>query len=200
MTFYELLVRLVHGFPRRLFSAFMSVQFKAFGRSSSIYRPLKLLGLSRIEVGNRVIIAEFAWIMAIPIIKGRTPAISIADGTYIGHSCHIVATDSLKIGKDVLIADRVYMSDNVHGYRDPEIAVILQPVEFKGSVEIGDGSWIGENVAIIGAKIGRHCVIGANSVVTRDIPDYCVAVGSPARIIKTFDRVQARWLDVGGTK
>ena len=56
-----------------------------------------------------------------------------------------------------------------------------------GEVEIGENSWIGENVCVIGCKIGRNSIIGANSVVTKDIPSYCVAVGSPARIVKRFD-------------
>jgi acetyltransferase-like isoleucine patch superfamily enzyme len=59
---------------------------------------------------------------------------------------------------------------------------------------IGDGTWLGENVCVIGCSIGRHCVIGANSVVTRDIPDHCVVVGSPARIVKRYSAEQRRWL------
>ena len=59
---------------------------------------------------------------------------------------------------------------------------------------IGDDSWIGENVCIIGASIGRHCVIGANAVVTKEIPDYCVAVGNPARVIKRYDFEQKDWV------
>ena len=55
------------------------------------------------------------------------------------------------------------------------------------NVEIGDGTWIGENVCIIGASIGKQCVIGANSVVLKDIPDYCVAVGLPAKVIKKYN-------------
>ena len=72
--------------------------------------------------------------------------------------------------------------------------IILQPVKFKASVRIGRGSWLGENVSIIGASIGRNCVIGANSVVTKDIPDFSVAVGIPAVVIKHFDVEQQLWV------
>jgi len=63
-------------------------------------------------------------------------------------------------------------------------------------VSIGDGSWIGENVCIVGATIGKNCVIGANSVVTKNIPDFCVAVGIPARIIKRYDLNKCAWIRI----
>jgi acetyltransferase-like isoleucine patch superfamily enzyme len=68
-----------------------------------------------------------------------------------------------------------------------------QPVTFTRKVEIGSGSWIGENACIIGAKVGENSVIGANSVVTKDIPDYCVAVGIPARVIRKYNREKKVW-------
>ena len=69
-----------------------------------------------------------------------------------------------------------------------------QPIKQINTVIVGDGSWLGENVCVIGAKIGKNCVIGANSVVTKDIPDYCVAVGAPAKVIKRFDFVNQQWI------
>ena len=68
-----------------------------------------------------------------------------------------------------------------------------QKIKQINHVEIGDGTWIGENVCILGVKIGKNCVIGANSVVTKDIPDYSVVVGSPAVIIKKFNITANRW-------
>jgi len=67
------------------------------------------------------------------------------------------------------------------------VPIIQQPVKYKGEVVIGKNSWIGENVSIIGAKIGKHCVIGANSFVNSDIPDYSIAVGTPAKVIKKLN-------------
>jgi acetyltransferase-like isoleucine patch superfamily enzyme len=60
-------------------------------------------------------------------------------------------------------------------------------------VSIGDGTWIGENACVIGAKIGKNCVIGANSIVKTDIPDYCVVAGAPAKIIKRYDLRKKTW-------
>ena len=85
------------------------------------------------------------------------------------------------------------LSDNTHEYRNIELAIKLQPVVDLNKVEIGKGTWLGQNVCVLGASIGKGCVIGSNSVVTKDIPDYCVAVGSPAKVIKRFDDVSGEW-------
>lgn len=190
---YELYQKVFHGIGRRLFSSFMRSQFAAFGKKSLIYRPLKLLGMNNIWIGHHVIISEFAWLQATPLVAGCHPRIEIGNGSYIGHFSHIVAVDKIIIGSDVLIANKVYISDNTHGYEDTQYSVIDQPVKYLSQVSIGDGSWIGENVCISGAKIGIHCVIGANSVVRCDIPDYCVAVGSPARIVKKYNLKSNVW-------
>ena len=84
----------------------------------------------------------------------------------------------------------------MHGYEDIETPIKKQPIVQKKEVYIGDGSWLGENVCVIGASIGKHCVIGANSVVTKDIPDYSIAVGSPAKVIKQFDFKENKWVRV----
>ena len=72
--------------------------------------------------------------------------------------------------------------------------IMNQPVKVLRKVRIGEGSWLGENVSVCGASIGKHCVIGANSVVTKDIPDYCVAVGSPAKVVKKYDSEKKQWV------
>ena len=74
-----------------------------------------------------------------------------------------------------------------------EVPIKEQGIIQKKDVYIGDGSWLGENVCVIGASIGQHCVIGANSVVTKDIPDYSVAVGSPAKVIKRYNPETKQW-------
>lgn len=162
---------------------------------SRISSPLQLDGKNRIFIGKRVVINYKSWLAAMPL-TGENVELVIEDGTVIGHFAHIYATKSIRIEKKVLIADKVYISDNLHGYENPEIPIIDQPIVQKQPVIIGEGSWIGENVCIIGASVGKHCVIGANSVVTKDIPDYCVAVGSPAKVIKKFDFTLNKWIKI----
>ncbi|MEF1172714.1 acyltransferase [Vibrio sinaloensis] len=104
-----------------------------------------------------------------------------------------MSIDSVAIGERVLIADGVYISDNLHSFDDVDKSVIDQPVVSAGNVNIGDNVWIGEGVSIVGASIGRNSVVGANSVVTHDIPEYSVAVGSPARVIKQYNFETKQW-------
>lgn len=112
--------------------------------------------------------------------------VRIGKGSEIGERSRISIANSLEIGEKVLLLPNVYITDCDHEYRNVEVPVIDQDIVQKGQkVSIGEGSYIGINAVIVGnVKIGKHCVIGANSVVTKDVPDYCVAVGSPARVIK----------------
>ena len=151
-------------------------------------------GHKNIKIGSSISIGRGSWFAAIPLTGEKTCTLTIGDGCYIGNYAHFYATLAITIGKKVLIADKVYISDNLHGYENINIPIIEQPIIQKNAVNIGDESWIGENVCIIGANIGKHCVIGANSVVTHDIPDYSVAVGSPAKIIKHYDFTQNKWM------
>jgi acetyltransferase-like isoleucine patch superfamily enzyme len=106
------------------------------------------------------------------------PHLIIGEGVEIGDFCHIGCVRNITIEKDVIIANGVYISDNVHAYQNVNIAIKYQPVEFKSEVVIGEGSWIGENACIIGVKIGKNCVIGANVVLTKDVPDYTTVLPS----------------------
>lgn len=96
---------------------------------------------------------------------------------------------SISIGDGVLMGDNVFISDNSHGDPRSEEEMIVPPIErklfSKGSISIGDNVWIGRNVCIIGnVSVGNGAIIGANSVVTHDIPPYCVAAGVPASILR----------------
>lgn len=161
-------------------------------KRSIIFLPLRIDGKKNIYIGKHVSISYKAWLAALPL-TGKTVQLIINDYTIIGNFAHIYATKSIIIGKNVLIADRVYISDNLHGYNDINIAIMKQPIVQKKSVSIGDDSWIGENVCIIGASIGKHCIVGANAVVTKDIPDYSVAVGNPAKVIKQYNSDNKCW-------
>lgn len=112
----------------------------------------------------------------------------------------IAARGYVRIGEYVAMGPNCFIADFNHAYED-----ILRPVKLQGNtfiprkdgspnVEIGDGSWLGTHVAIAGnVRIGKHCVIGANSVVTKDIPDYSVAVGIPAKVIKRYNLKTKSW-------
>lgn len=185
--------RIIKAFYTRLFNFFNKGKFKKFGKKISIFRPLKIDGKENISIGTKVIVQYKTWLAAVPLTEASSCDLIIGDGSCIGNFNHIYATNSIVIGKNVLTADRVYISDNLHSYEDITVPIINQPIKQINSVIIGDGSWLGENVSVIGAKIGKNCVVGASSVVTKDIPDYSVAVGIPARIIKRYCQERQGW-------
>lgn len=120
--------------------------------------------------------------------SGRGGTVIVGKSSEIGERCRISIANSLIIGEKVLLSPNVYITDCDHEYRNVDIPVMDQGIVQKGqTISIGDGSYIGINTVIVGnVKIGKHCVIGANSVVTKDVPNYCVAVGSPARVINEY--------------
>jgi acetyltransferase-like isoleucine patch superfamily enzyme len=182
-----------YGLYARIFRTIFGKSFKKFGRNARIYFPLQINGRSNISIGNNVTIAYKTWLAALPLTGSDECILEIGDGSAIGNFNHIYSTKKIIIGKKVLTADKVYISDNLHSYEDITQSIIEQPIRQIGEVIIGDGTWIGENVCIIGSCIGRNCVIGANSVVTKNIPDYSIAIGSPAKIIKRYNLEINQW-------
>ena len=168
-------------------------KFRKIGKNTVINKPLQIDSANSISLGEDVYVAEGAWLMG---NRERESTAYIMDGTVIGHFAHIVALHSVTVESNVLIADKVYISDCTHIYDDKSLPILKQGVRNLSPVKIGEGSWIGENVCIFGASIGKHCVIGANSVINSDIPDYCMAVGSPGRIVKKYDLDAKKWVKV----
>ncbi len=175
------------------------ILFGKIGSSSRIVNS-KIDGYSRIFIGSKVYLNAKGWLAAVPLTGDVNCKLVIGSYTYVGHFSHFYATSKIEIGKKVLIANNVYISDNQHGYKNILLPVIDQPIKQLKAVIIGDGAWIGENVCIIGASVGKNSVIGANAVVLKDIPDYCVAVGAPAKIIKRYNFDLNDWqnTDVSG--
>jgi acetyltransferase-like isoleucine patch superfamily enzyme len=169
------------------------ISFRHFGKKSLILCPLQIDGKKNISVGNHVVVGRYSWLAAMPLTDNNKPQLVIGDNCSIGNFNHIYATSEIIFENSVLTADKVYISDNLHSYEDISRPIIEQPIKQLKKIRIGEGSWIGENVCIIGASIGKHCTIGANAVVTKDIPDYCVAVGSPARVIKRYNFETQEW-------
>lgn len=188
--------RIKNAIKSRLFNLIYKYSFSSFGSRSYIISPLKIDGIKNIKIGKNVYVSYKTWLAALPLTGHESCELVIGDGTNIGNFNHIFATRSIVIGRNVLTADKVYISDNSHEYEDIYTPIKSQPIKQISDVKIGDGTWLGENVCVIGAKIGMNCVIGANSVVTKDIPDYCVAVGSPAKVIKKYNLKNNSWQNI----
>jgi acetyltransferase-like isoleucine patch superfamily enzyme len=168
-------------------------KFAFLAPNAFVQKLLRIEGKENIYIGENVVIQKMTWLAAVPITKYSRCCLKIEKGSIIGNFNHIYATECIHIEENVLIADKVYIADNLHQYTEPYIPIMKQPILQLKSIKIGSGSWIGENVCIIGANIGKHCIIGANAVVTNDIPDYSVAVGIPAKVIKRYNHQMCQW-------
>ena len=155
-------------------------------------RGVKIDHQECVSLGDRVHINDYCWLSIVyeksesgQLMPHHRPKITIGSGTYIGRFSTLACINHLSIGCNVLISDRVFIGDSTHGFLTTEHPIKDQDLFSPGPVIIGDGSWIGIGVSILpNVKIGRNCVIGANSVVTKDIPDFCIAVGNPAKVIR----------------
>ena len=116
------------------------------------------------------------------------PQIMIGNHVHLGFGCHVGCINEIIIGDNLLTGRNVHITDHNHGHinlNEVDVAPIERELISKGKVIIGNNVWIGDNVVILpGAKIGDGCIIGANSVVSSDIPDMCVAAGVPAKPIR----------------
>lgn len=191
----EKIIKFHTRIKNKLNSLLFSLTLKKMGEKTTLCYPFNVDNGKNIEVGNGVYVKPNAWFISVALNNNKTNLI-IGNNTYIGRNAHFVAIKDVEIGKDVLIADNVYISDNFHQYNDINTPIKDQTVAFKSAVSIGDHSWLGENVCVIACSVGKHSVVGANSVVTSDIPDYSIAVGSPARVIKKYNFEKKEWLKV----
>lgn len=189
----DLLTRVLSKLYRILFAPCLGWRFKSIGAGVSLFYPFRVDGSQHISIGPKTIFQRGIWLYCTQL-DGSQASISIGDGCAFGYNNHITAVGRMIIGRNVLTANNVYISDNLHGYEDISTPIMHQAVYLKREVVIGDGSWIGENACIIGAHVGKNCVIGANAVVTSDIPDYSVAVGVPAKVVKRFDLDLKKWI------
>ena len=159
------------------------------GNLTYIGKPLFIEGRKNIEIGNRTRI--FPGIRMEAIGSGK---IEIGSNVAIEQNCHITSADStLVINDDVVVLANSFITNLDHNYENISKNVLQQGYISKETI-IGEGCFIGFGSAIqAGTKLGKHCVIGAHSVVRGNFPDYCVIVGCPARIIKKYNVKTNTW-------
>ncbi len=165
--------------------------FGSFGEHSAICFPHDTLMNERyIHIGSRTMIGPGVCLSA-GMVPGQQcitdRVVSIGDRCLIGRGSGIVGHLEIVIGDDVWTGHHVYITDQNHGYEDPNLPISRQ-VRPERPVHVGNGSWLGHGTVVLpGARIGEHVVIGANSVVTGEIPSFTVAVGAPARVVAEID-------------
>jgi acetyltransferase-like isoleucine patch superfamily enzyme len=144
---------------------------------------LEALAAGRLEIGAHVLLEPGVWITA------QDPArVRIGAGTFLNLGVMIAAAGLVEIGEHCMLANGCFVTDADHRFDDPERPVPWQGFSSKGPTRIGANVWCGANVVVTsGVTIGERCVIGANSVVTSDIPAFSVAAGAPARVLRPID-------------
>jgi acetyltransferase-like isoleucine patch superfamily enzyme len=134
----------------------------------------------RLEIGEGTLFEPNVWIT----MSGRG-RVRVGAGTFLNIGVMVAALELVEIGDHCMLANGCFVSDSNHRFDDPEKPIAWQGFSSKGPTRIGDNVWLGVNVVVTsGVTIGERSVIGANSVVTHDIPAFSIAAGVPARVIR----------------
>lgn len=179
-------------YKNTLYSHWIKNAFKSSGKGFYCKAPIYLKGGKYISIGNNFSTEVGLRIEAWDVFNKvkYSPEIIIGDNVIFNYDCHIGCINKIVIGNNVLIASRVFITDHFHGeinLNALNLPPFVRDLFSKGSVIIEDNVWIGEGVVILpNVRIGKNSIIGANSVVNRDIPANSVAGGIPSRILKQF--------------
>lgn len=178
-----------NGFRRardKAWSVLIGGAFDSFGEHSVLALPIRLAGVSGMTIGSHVYVGAGSWLQILSQ-GGGSGRLVIGDGTRISGAVVITVAREVTLGRAVLMAKNVYISDHSHAHDDPDLPIVDQGITGIAPVHIGDGAWLGQGVVVTpGVTIGAGCVVGANSVVTTDLPPRTLAVGSPARIVRAL--------------
>ena len=167
--------------------------FRSFGKTSRIRSKFdSLQGAAYITVGEECYIGRHVQLTASDSFQDQTftPRITIGDNCSIGDYSHVSAINEIRLGNNVRMGKNILITDNAHGVSEARLlntAPNKRPLYSKGPVIIDDNVWIGAKSSILpGVHIGKGVIIGASSVVTKDVPPYAVVAGNPARIVKVM--------------
>jgi carbonic anhydrase/acetyltransferase-like protein (isoleucine patch superfamily) len=173
--------RLVQRIHARMFSLLICRSFAAWGSRSNAVPPMRLHGERSITVGAGVTFGRECWLNAIGGV------IVIGDGCMFSGNSTISSAHSVTIGREVMVARDVHIGDHDHAFGDASQSVKTQGIANVAPVRIEDGAWIGHGATILaGVSVGAGAVIGAGAVVSSDVPAYSLAVGAPARVIRSW--------------
>lgn len=167
------------------------------GEDSYIVKPMRIIGKKNIFIGNGCSILNGARMETISHWENQSynGKIVIGDNCSIEQCCHIIAANELAIGSHTVISAFVYIADCGHSYAFSEESIMQNPLEVK-KTKIGKNCFIGIGAKIMpGVSLGDHVVVGANAVVTKNVPPNTMVAGIPARIIKKYDTAKKSWVE-----
>ena len=156
---------------------------RAFARWPIHGNVLEMLDEGRLELGEHVLFEPGVW-----ITMGPEARVRIGGGTFLNLGVQVAAQELVEIGEHCMFANGCFVTDANHRFSDPELPVPWQGFTSKGPTRVGANVWCGANVVVTsGVTIGERCVIGANSVVTEDVPAFSIAAGAPARVLRRIE-------------
>lgn len=174
-----------------------------------IESPSRVINAAHIMMGNNVSLGPGCMINAIQRYPGKfltnlppgtevqsfEPSIEVGDRVSATGYLTISAVQSVVIEEDVIFASHVFLSDHAHGRRRVDIPYKYQPLDDIAAVRIGKGSWIGEHAVLLpGVHVGEYAIVGANSVVNRDVPARSIVAGAPARVVRVWSESESDWV------
>lgn len=174
-----------------LYTGYHSYRFHKWEKGSVMAWGVRLTHPEDISVGKNSQFFRGVSLTVNNIHNRHEPILIIGNHCSIGARSHITAVNRIEIGDNLLTGDNVLITDNAHGTSEIEMLNIPpddRPLVSKGNVKIGNNVWLCDKVAILpGVSIGNNVIVGVNSVVTADIPNNCVAVGIPAKVVKHIE-------------
>lgn len=172
---------------------FISIPFRAkckkIGKSFLIGPGYSFRGcnLENVVIGDNVQIGSKAWIQTVPLLKHPKPIITVGDNTLISRNVTISAAKKISIGKNCLISYSASILDHNHAFENIDLPPLFQGIDEPEGIEVGDDCFLGAHSFILkGVMLGKHCVVGANSVVTSSFEPFSVVSGVPARKIRSL--------------
>lgn len=196
LPFYDKLNVAQHIFYRLKSLLFYRWVFKSFGQRSVIYAPT-LIGMPRfIHIGEGVLIRQGVRLEAVTLDPDHPPEIRIDDNVSIEQDVHIVALGRVHIRKSATLAARTSLLCGNHPFLDIDGPTKISDRLEGGQsfIEIGEGSLIGVGSIIhMNVRIGKHVVVGANSVVKRSVPSFSAVSGNPAAVVLRYNEASDRW-------
>ncbi|EHA1082875.1 acetyltransferase [Photobacterium damselae] len=189
--FYEILKTIISLFYTKVF----------YAKARLIRLPFYMRGKEKMVYNKGLTTGYGCRIECFSITKNKNATLKIGINCHMGDYVHIASGEEVIIGDNCLLASKIYISDISHGIYSgdgPHSSPDIEPRNHKlytKPVYIGNNVWIGEGVSILpGTVIGDGCIIGANSVVNKNIDANCLAVGSPAKVIKKYDKLTQKWI------
>ena len=156
---------------------------RAFARWPLHGNVLEALREGRLEIGEGTLLEPHVWLTAPDEARIR-----IGEGTFLNIGVMVASAELVEFGDHCMFANGCFVTDANHRFDDPEQPITWQGFTSKGPTRVGDNVWCGANVVVTsGVTIGERCVIGANSVVTEDVPAYSIAAGAPAKVLRRVE-------------